>query len=149
LDHFFLPQRLNATAYLEFLQNALEDSLENLPLNFFVNMVFQQDGCPVHSSREVTNYLNGKFGTKWIGRNGPIKWPPRSPDLTPLDFYVWGRTKNLVYNEEITNFDQLKQKIESAFEVIREEVTNQVTISEIRKRYLKCVDVNGNHFENL
>ena len=24
----------------------------------------------------------------WIGRGGTIAWPPRSPDLTPLDFSV-------------------------------------------------------------
>lgn len=33
----------------------------------------------------VTNpYLNKKFGQHWIGRSGPVSWPPMSPDLTPL-----------------------------------------------------------------
>jgi hypothetical protein len=29
----------------------------------------------------------------WFGRGGKIAWPPRSPDLTPLDFSVWGYIK--------------------------------------------------------
>ncbi|GBM88486.1 hypothetical protein AVEN_269361-1 [Araneus ventricosus] len=27
---------------------------------------------------------------RWIGRGGPVLWPPRSPDLTPLDFFPMG-----------------------------------------------------------
>ena len=26
----------------------------------------------------------------WIGRAGQFAWPERSPDLTPLDYYMWG-----------------------------------------------------------
>ena len=26
-----------------------------------------------------------------------LKWPPRSPDLTPSDFFIWGYEKGLVY----------------------------------------------------
>ncbi|KAJ4449769.1 hypothetical protein ANN_01173 [Periplaneta americana] len=24
---------------------------------------------------------------RWIGRGGPVQWPPRSPDLTPMLFF--------------------------------------------------------------
>lgn len=146
---FYLPQRLDANAYLNFLKNDVQNSIEELPLNVLNGMFFQQDGCPVHSSRVVTNYLNEEFGTNWIGRHGPIKWPPRSPDLTPLDYYVWGRAKDLVYNEEILNCDHLKRKIELAFEIIREEISFQTTTTEIRRRYSKCIDAQGGHFEHL
>jgi hypothetical protein len=50
-----------------------------------------QDGTPPHIHRDV-NYLNNEYGNKWIGRNGPVMWPPRSPDLNPLDFYFWFTT---------------------------------------------------------
>ena len=33
----------------------------------------------------------------WIGRSETIAWPPRSPDLTPLDFSVWGYVKDQVF----------------------------------------------------
>jgi hypothetical protein len=28
----------------------------------------------------------------------PITWPPRSPDLAPLDFFLWGYMQSLVYD---------------------------------------------------
>lgn len=145
----FLPDRLNATLYMDFLQNELRDALDNLPLATLAGITFQQDGCPVHSSIVVKNFLNSSFGTNWIGRNGPIKWPPRSPDLTPLDFYVWGRAKELVYNEEIISCNQLKRKIKEAFQTIQEEITLDVTTAEIRRRYVKCTTMHGSHFEHL
>jgi hypothetical protein len=42
-----------------------------------------------HSSRSVMRYLDSRFPSQWIGRNGPIVWSPRSPDLTPADLYLW------------------------------------------------------------
>ena len=40
---------------------------------------------------------------RWIGRGGVndtnIPWPPRSPDLTPMDFILWGYIKKLAYSE--------------------------------------------------
>ena len=30
------------------------------------------------------------------GRGGPLEWPARSPDLTPMDFWLWGYLKEKV-----------------------------------------------------
>jgi hypothetical protein len=50
---------------------------------------FQQDGAPlIHYLGEVCEYLNTHFPGQWIGRM--VEWPPWSPDLTPLDFFLWG-----------------------------------------------------------
>uniref|UniRef100_A0AAX7UMF9 Uncharacterized protein n=1 Tax=Astatotilapia calliptera TaxID=8154 RepID=A0AAX7UMF9_ASTCA len=49
---------------------------------------FQQDGAPPHYGCQVRAFLDEQFPGKWIGRRGPVEWPPRSPDLTPLDFYL-------------------------------------------------------------
>ncbi|KAJ8962740.1 hypothetical protein NQ318_001138, partial [Aromia moschata] len=37
--------------------------------------------------------------SRWIGRgnDAPISWPPRSPDLNPCDFFIWGDLKQKVY----------------------------------------------------
>jgi hypothetical protein len=37
--------------------------------------------------------LDESFPNRWLGHGGPIAWPPRSPDLTPLDYYIWGHMK--------------------------------------------------------
>ena len=64
-------------------------------------VIFMQDGAPPHFSCFVTDVLNERFPDAWIGRGGPIPWSPRSPDLSPLDFFLWGYIKNIVYAEKI------------------------------------------------
>jgi hypothetical protein len=60
------------------------------------SIMFQQDGAPPNFTVDVRKYLNHQFPDRWIGRDGPIRWAPRSPDLTPLDFFLWGHVKNVV-----------------------------------------------------
>ena len=66
-------------------------------------VIFMQGGAPPHFSCFMTDVLNERFPDAWIGRGGPIPWPPPSPDLSPLDFFLWGYFKNLVYAEKIRN----------------------------------------------
>ena len=55
-----------------------------------------QERAPPHFSCFVTDVSNERFTDAWIGRGGPIPWPPRSPDLSPLDFFsFWGTLRTL------------------------------------------------------
>ena len=54
------------------------------------HMLFQLDGAPPHWGLQVRAFLNDKFLERWIGRGGPAAWPPRSPDINSLDFFLWG-----------------------------------------------------------
>ena len=47
-----------------------------------------QDGAPAHFARAPREVLDRWFPGRWIGRGGAVRWPARSPDLTPLDFYL-------------------------------------------------------------
>jgi len=87
---FILEGRLTGEAYLRFLQEEFPRLLEDVPLNKRGHMYFQHDGAPLHSSREVRNFLNYRFPGRWIGRGSPHNWSARSPDLSPLDYCVWG-----------------------------------------------------------
>jgi hypothetical protein len=99
---FFFEGTLTGDRYLEFLQNDLRPALvENFPNvndRTLVNddLWFQQDVAPPHFALPVRHYLNNWFPRRWIGRRGPIKWPARSPDLTPLDYFLWGYLKSKV-----------------------------------------------------
>ncbi|PNF30260.1 hypothetical protein B7P43_G01232 [Cryptotermes secundus] len=53
-------------------------------------MWIQHAGAPAHFSIVSRDYLDAAFHGCWIGRGGPEPWPPRTPDLTPLDYFVWG-----------------------------------------------------------
>ena len=78
--------------YLNMLQLYVAPQLEE----FQPWIIFQQDGAPPHCGSDVCWLLDVAFPNRWIGRDGPTRWPPRSPDITPLltSFY-WGmlRTK--------------------------------------------------------
>lgn len=55
---------------------------------------FQQDGATCHTGRTTMDQLRELFPQKLISRFGDITWPPRSPDLTPMDFFLCGRAKS-------------------------------------------------------
>lgn len=85
LGPFFIDGCLNSDKYLDLLQLEVGPQLDNIRENG--QIIFQHDGAPPHSSAAVTEFLNISFPNSWIGRFGPFKWPARSPDLTPLDFF--------------------------------------------------------------
>ena len=37
-----------------------------------------------------TDLLRTVFENRIISRNSDVNWPPRSCDLTPLDYFLWG-----------------------------------------------------------
>ncbi|OZI14502.1 hypothetical protein CE195_08265, partial [Sodalis-like symbiont of Philaenus spumarius] len=96
LQPFFFKERtINAIVYLDMVQQFLipqinEDDEER-------NVYFMQDGAPPHYLTDVKDFLNDHFSGQWIGRDAPIAWSPRSPDPTPLDFFLWGFIKAIDY----------------------------------------------------
>jgi hypothetical protein len=76
---------------------------------------FQQDGASPHTSKKAQNYLRSKFGEKFIDKK---KWPPRSPDLNPCDYFLWGYLKSRVYNPLPKDLDDLKANIEREIKIL-------------------------------
>ncbi|GFT58090.1 uncharacterized protein TNCV_722681 [Trichonephila clavipes] len=72
---------------------------------------FQQDGATCHTARTTIDLLKDTFGDRLISRFGPVKWPPRSCDLTPLDYFLWGYVKSLVYADMPHTLDHLEDNI--------------------------------------
>ncbi|KAJ4441337.1 hypothetical protein ANN_11192 [Periplaneta americana] len=79
-------------------------------------MWFQHNGAPAHFTHRVRDYLTQQFPWKWIGRDCPVLWPPRSPDLTLADF-VWGQMRNLVYATPVKSDDLVARIFAAAGEV--------------------------------
>jgi hypothetical protein len=50
--------------------------------------ILQQGGVPPHFWHQFRNHLDREMAGRWIGRGGPIAWPPGSPDLTPLGAHI-------------------------------------------------------------
>ena len=75
------------------------------------NHFLQQDGATGHITRPNMEILRAKFPGNLISRYGDIEWPPRSPDLFPLDYFLWGYLKGKTYRNELTNIAQKKAAI--------------------------------------
>jgi len=113
-------------------------------------MYFQHDGAPPHYSRIVREYLHASFPNRWLGRGGPVAWPPRSPDLTPLDYYIWGHMKTLVYETKVDSRAELRARIFAVAEQIRNHPDRIASaIQSLLIRAEKCVANGGGHFEQL
>ena len=63
----------------------------------------------LYTAHIVQKWLNEKFSNRFVDKK---KWPPRSPDLNPCDFYLWGYLKSVVYNPLPKKLDDLKANIE-------------------------------------
>jgi len=80
-----------------------------------MDIMFQMDGAPGHWAKDVRSFMDRKFPNKWIGRSGPISWPPRSPDLTPPDFFLWGFIKDKVYSRDSKSLEELTDCVKVSF----------------------------------
>ncbi|GBM83357.1 hypothetical protein AVEN_103482-1 [Araneus ventricosus] len=116
-----------------------------LPLTVLPRVWVQQDGSPAHHTTVVKQWLNNEFPEKWIGLHGPVEFPPRSPDLTPMDFYSWGRLRTAVFLSPPLNQAELQQRTQDGCREITEQPLDRVRRSVIRRMQL-CIGINGKHF---
>ena len=107
---FFFDQNVTSDMYLQMLHEKFWPQVEEKGLQ--ESIVFMQDGAPPHWGLNVRHFLDEQLPNRWIGRGSQsMPWPPRSPDLTPCDFFLWGFVKSKVYAERPQNIQELKLKI--------------------------------------
>ncbi|GFU36544.1 hypothetical protein TNCV_1444891 [Trichonephila clavipes] len=87
---------------------------------------FQQDGAACHTARATIDLLKDTYGDRLISRFGPVNWPPRSCDLTPLDYFLWGYVKSLVYADKPQTLDHLEDNIRRVIPDIRPQMLEKV-----------------------
>ena len=81
--------------------------------------------------------MNEIFDEKWIGRGGPVAWPPRSTDLTSPDYFLWGFVKERVMAVAPTVPDDIKERIRRACTKITPQILAEV-IRSLHQRINKC-----------
>ena len=65
------------------------------------------------------------FEDRIISRRADVVWPPRSCDLTALDYYLWGAVKEKRYADKPEAIDALKDNIREAIgEIQRHTIGN-------------------------
>ncbi|GFW38088.1 transposase [Trichonephila clavipes] len=107
---------VNGDRYKVMITNFFIPELNNHDVQ---EMWFQQDGATCHTARATIDLLKDTLGDCLISRFGPVNWPPRSCDLTPLDYFLWGYVKSLVYADKPKTLDHLEDYIRRVIADIR------------------------------
>ncbi|GFW32222.1 transposable element Tc3 transposase [Trichonephila clavipes] len=87
---------------------------------------FQQDVATCHTARSTIDLLKDTFGDRLISRFGPVNWPPRSCDLTPLVYFLWGYVKSLIYADKPQTLDHSEDNIRRVIADIRPQMLEKV-----------------------
>jgi len=146
---YFFEGHLDGDRYANFLERDLPGLLEEVRLADRPRIVFQQDGAPPHTSLRARAVLQRIFPGRWIGLYGPITdWPPRSPDLSPLDFFLWGYIQSQVYATLPLNREDLRNRILQAFNTVTPEML-QRTRANFMRRLVICAENGGGHIEHI
>ena len=113
--------RLNIKSFLDY-KHLLQKTLRCTSEKFQPWIIFQQDGALPHWGSDVRRFLDATFLNRWIGRDGPTLWPPRSPDITPLDLFLWLYVKDKVFSTPVPDITNLKARITDVFATITEDM---------------------------
>ncbi|GFU03647.1 DUF4817 domain-containing protein [Trichonephila clavipes] len=119
-----LPQvSVNGDRYRAMITNFFIPELNNHDVQ---EPWFKQDGATCHTARATIDLLKDTFGDRLISRFGPVNWPPRSCDLTPLDYFLWSYVKSLVYADKPQTPDHLEDNIRRVIADIRPQMLEKV-----------------------
>jgi len=140
---YFFENTVNWENYMQMLTKFFWPRHKRLKNHQFY--FFQQDGAPPHRKKEVQEWLKGKFGARFLDLS---IWPPRSPDLNPCDFSLWGTIKSKCYNPKPLSLDMLKENITR--EIRNFEKTDLKSVfSNMKKRLVLVEAQKGGHIEHL
>ena len=115
LGPHFTRRNLDTREYIRIIRyNVIQRELpeHNLDRN---TMWWQQDGASCHTSNATIRYLQGQFPGRLMSKRGNWPWPPRSPDLTVCDFFLWGYLKQQIWDvphdQQPQNLMELREAI--------------------------------------
>jgi len=136
---------VNGVRYRDMITNFLWEELNGIDLE---DIFFQQDGATCHTADETMQLLQTKFHGRVISRRGDVNWPPRSCDLTPLDFSLWGFLKGKVYANDPQTIPELKEEIRRTINEISPQLCQNV-IENFVKRMNVCKQSRGGHLSDI
>ncbi|GFX33700.1 putative transposable element [Trichonephila clavipes] len=114
---------VNGDRYRTMITNVFIPELNNHDVQ---ELWFQQDGATCHTTRATIDLLKDTFDDRLISRFGPVIWPPRSCDLTPLDNFLWSYVNSFVYADKLQTLDHLNDNIRRVIADIRPQMLEKV-----------------------
>ncbi|GFW39735.1 uncharacterized protein TNCV_3189061 [Trichonephila clavipes] len=113
------------------------------------NFTFMQDGATSHTANPVKAFLIQTFGEdRIVSRRRRYPWIPRSPDLTPVDFWLWGYLKSHVYLSSPSSLSELKDAIRREVSSILPDMLHTAVAGFVTR--LECLLLcGGGHVEHI
>ena len=143
------PQTVTSERYVTVLKKFRTELKRRRRINFN-DQWFMQDGATAHTARDSRQWLEDTFEKRVISLKTDFPWAPHSPDLNPLDFFLWGYLKDCVYRENHGTVRELKTAI--VHHVERLKLDNALcarVIREFERRVGACLNRQGRHMEHL
>ena len=93
-------------------------------------------------------YLDHQFDVRVVSRKAirGRDWPPHSPDLNPLDFFLWGYLKSKVYSPLPLTLAQLEQNIRREVAALDPNMVLRA-LRDVRERCQAVIAANGGYIE--
>ena len=131
---------VNGERYQVMISQHLVSQIDGLDIT---EMWFQQDGATCHTARATIESLQEIFPGRVISRWSDENWPPRSCDLTPCDFFLWGFLKSkVIVNRSLTT--QSLKEIRRCVVEIQPQLC-QAVIQNFNRRVEMCRQSRGGH----
>jgi hypothetical protein len=121
---------LTGNHYQHFFLQYLPNLLEDVPMAFRTGMWYLHDGAPAHFNRAAQHVLSN------------TAWPPLSPDLNPLDSYLWGHLNTPMYAAPADSEEALRHCTVDACQIERMRRS-------MMRRVQVCIEPYGGHSEHL
>ncbi len=141
---FFFERNVTGVNYLQMLNNdVVPQLLEHFEMQVggvFRHLWWVQDGAPAHRLRAVTQRLRELFGNRIVALHHAVEWPPRSPELTPCDFWLSGYLKSKVYTSPPNDIDDLRAHIHREVAVlVGDQALVRRTVQSMRRGHVEGV----------
>jgi hypothetical protein len=143
---YFFTGTINRESYIDMIENYVVPELKKK--HKYSRVWFQQDGATCHTAHDTMEVLKKHFNDRIVSRGMPISWPPRSPDLSVCDFFLWGYLKARVYRDKPRDLEHLKRNIRREMAAIPKGMLQKVFANFV-KRLEECRKLKGQHLRSV
>jgi len=103
-----------------------------------------QDSALAHRARETIKLLQQETPA-FIS---PDLWPLNSPDLSPVDYKIWGVMQDRVYQKKVKGVNELRERLVGVWAILQQNMIDDANDQWLR-RLRACVRARRGHFEYL
>ncbi|GFS51181.1 DUF4817 domain-containing protein [Trichonephila clavipes] len=143
----WITETVNVQRYLTLLRETAVPCL--IQRGQISNVSFMQDRATSDTANPVKAFLIQTFGEdRIVSMRCRYPWPPRSPDLTPADFWLWENLKSRVYLSGPSSLSELKDAIRREVSSMHPDMFHSAVAGFITR--LECLlPCGGGHVEHI